>query len=230
MVSMKRNATFAPFLAAYPPSPGLTRPVDGVSLAEAIEERFGIAVPEALQLFWLRVGAGVFGDGELYLFGEAGCNLPGPEVIAWNEALWWRSVYVSPKDGGPFFFGQTAFGDQLGFRWHGKVALPELFLPDTMEVFLLGRDIDELLTELLVARGALCDAERLARATRQCGPIPAGHHFVPDVSPLEGGKDDSFHVVSAEGHVRKVVSEWQMAQARTRWAGSVRAKAAAKRG
>jgi hypothetical protein len=227
---MKRDASYRSFLAAYPPAPGLTRQVDGVSLAEAIEEKFGVAVPEALQLFWLRVGAGVFGDGELYIFGDTACGLPGPEVLAWNAAEWWRSVYAAPNNGGPFFFGQTAFGDQLGFRWHGKVALPELFIPDTMEVFLLGRDIDELLGELLVARGALCDAERLARASAQCGPIPPGHHYVPDVSPLRGGGDDSFHVVTAEGHVQKAIADWQLVEARTRSAGALGVRVGANKG
>jgi hypothetical protein len=170
-------------------------------------------VPAALQLFWLRVGAGVFGGGEIYIFGDAACGLPGPEVISWNSAPWWRSVYSTPKDGGPFFFGQTAFGDQLGFRWQGTIALPELFMVDTMEVFLLGRDVDELLGELLVAPGVLCDSERLARLSRQCGPLPPGQHYVPDISPLRGGADDSFHITSAEAHVKKAITEWEVVQA-----------------
>ena len=224
---MRRNASFRSFLDAYPPAPGQTRPVDGVSLAEAIEERFGVTVPAALQLFWLRVGAGVFGGGEIYIFGDAGSTLPGPEVLAWNGAQWWRSVYAHPKDGGPFFFGQTPFGDQLGFRWQGNVALPELFMPDTMEVFLLGRDLDELLGELLVAPGALCDSQRLARATAQCGPLPPGGHYAPDVSPLRGGMDESFHVDTAEAHVRKAITEWETTRARHRSAGAVGARAGA---
>jgi hypothetical protein len=219
-VRMKPDASYKAFLAAYPPTPGLTRAVDGVSLAEAIEEQFGIAVPAALQLFWLRVGAGVFGGGEIYIYGDAGSGLPGPEVLAWNAAPSWRSVYPPPKDGGPFFFGQTPFGDQLGFRWQSGVALPELFMPDTMEVFLLGRDIDELLGELLVAPGALCDAERLAKAVRQCGAIQPDQHYAPDVSPLRGGTDDSFHVISAEAHMSSAISGWEAIQARTRSAGA----------
>jgi hypothetical protein len=218
---MKRDASYKSFLAAYPPTPGQARPVDGVSLAEAIEERFGVAVPAALQLFWLRVGAGVFGGGEIYIFGDAGSELAGPEVLAWNAASWWRSVYAPPKDGGPFFFGQTPFGDQLGFRWQGTVALPELFMPDTMEVFLLGRDLDELLGELLIAPGALCDSERLARAIEQCGPLPPGQHYTPDVSPLRGGTDESFHVETAVAHVSRAIDEWEVVQARTRSVGSV---------
>ncbi|MGD0018655.1 MAG: SMI1/KNR4 family protein [Candidatus Limnocylindrales bacterium] len=227
---MKRDASFRSFLAAYPPIPGQTHPVDGVSLAEAIEERFGISVPAALQLFWLRVGAGSFGGGEIYIFGDAGSGLPGPEVLEWNAAPWWRSVYSPPKQGGPFFFGQTPFGDQLGFRWQGTVALPELFMPDTMEVFLLGRDLDELLGELLVAPGALCDSERLARAAKQCGPIPPGQHYAPDVSPLRGGTDESFHVATAEAHMTTAISGWEAIQARTRTAGTISVRVGSKQG
>jgi hypothetical protein len=213
---MKRDASFRRFLDAYPPIPGQTRPVDGVSLAEAVEERLGISVPGALQLFWLRVGAGAFGGGEIYIFGDAGSGLPGPEVLEWNAAPWWRSVYPAPKESGPFFFGQTPFGDQLGFRWQGSVALPELFMPDTMEVFLLGRDIDELLGELLVAPGALCDSERFGRAAKQCGPLPPGQHYAPDISPLRGGTDESFHISTPEAHLTTAISGWEAVQARNR--------------
>ena len=226
---MKRDASFKSFLAAYPPTPGQSRPVDGVTLAEAIEERFGVSVPAALQLFWLRVGAGVFGGGEIYIFGDAGAGLSGPEVLEWNAGPWWRAVYAQPKDGGPFFFGQTPFGDQLGFRWQGTVALPELFMPDTMEVFLLGNDLDELLGELLVAPGALCDSERLARATKQCGPLPPGHHYAPNVSPLRGAAEESFHIEDAAAHVRRAVEEWEVVQARNRAAGTLGARAASKK-
>lgn len=227
---MKREPGFKPFLAAYPPVPGQTRKLDGVSLAEAVEEHFHVAVPDVLQLFWLQVGAGSFGDGELYFFGDAASELAGPEVIAWNSAEWWRRVYPTPEKGAPFFFAQTAFGAQLGYRWQAKVAVPELLIPDTMEVFVLGRDVDELLGELLVARGALCDAERLARAYQHCGVLPVGHHYVPDVSPLRGGNDDLFHVATAEGHVEAAITDWEMVQARTRSAGAIGTRVNARQG
>jgi hypothetical protein len=209
---MKRDSGFKSFLGAYPPVPGETRPVDGVSLAETIEERFGIAVPDVLQLFWLRVGAGVFGRGELYIFGGAASGLAGPEAVEWNAAPWWRSINPAPADGGPFFFAQTPFGDQLGFRWHEGVALPELLTPDTMEVFVLGRDVEELLHELLDTPGALCDQERLYRARQQCPVVPPGHHLVPDESPLLGGKDDSFHVEPPEAHIERAIAAWKKSQ------------------
>jgi hypothetical protein len=209
---MKRDASFRSFLAAYPPASGLTRQVDGVSLAEAIEDCFGIDVPGTLQFFWLRVGAGVFGNGELYVFGDAAASLPGPEVISWNSSAPWRPLCPAPDKGGPFYFAQTPFGDQLGFRWQNGVALPELFLPDTVESFVLAADLDELLCELLVTPGALCESEKLARATAQLGPIPPGKHFVPDVSPIRGGKDGPFHIETAQVHLAGAISRWQATQ------------------
>jgi len=103
-------------------------------------------------------------------------------------------------------------------------------MPDTMEVFLLGRDLDELLGELLVAPGALCDSQRLDRATAQCGPLPPGGHYAPDVSPLLGGMDESFHVDTAEAHVRKAITEWETTRARHRSTGAVGARAGAREG
>jgi hypothetical protein len=209
---MTRDSSFKSFLASYPPVPGETRAMDGVSLAESVEERFGIAVPAALQLFWLRVGAGSFGHGELYVFGDEASGLPAPEIVEWNASPWWRSLYPEPRNGGPLFFAQTPFGDQLGFRWEQGIALPELFSPDSMEVFVLGRDVEELLTELLVTPGALCDPERLYRARQQCPFVPQGNHLVPDESPLLGGKDDSFHVENPEGHLEGAIATWNKAQ------------------
>jgi hypothetical protein len=210
---MKADASFKTFLAAYPPVADQTRQIDGVSLAELIEERFEIPVPPTLQLFWLKVGAGTFGHGELYIFGDEESGLPGPQVLAWNAEPFWRSIHAEPRRGGPFFFGQTPFGDQLGFRWENDVALPELFMPDTMEVFVLGKDIDELLHEGLSAPGALCDLERLYRATQQCGTVPPGQHLVPYAAEFTGGTDDSFHVEPPAAHLDRAIAGWKKAQA-----------------
>jgi hypothetical protein len=204
---MSRDLTFRSFLDAYPPTKGLTRPLDGVSVAEAVEERFGIDVPGALQFFWLRVGAGMFGDGELYIFGDESAWLPEPQLIQWNALAPWRPVYPEPRKGGPFYFAQTAFGDQLGFRWENKVALPELFMPETVESFVLAADLEELLCELLVTPGALCEAERLTAARTQLGPIPPGKHFVP--VPSSNGSAPSYRVEPAEVHLAGAIERWR---------------------
>ena len=227
---MKRTSGFKSFLAAYPPVPGQTRKLDGVSLAEAVENEFHIAVPDAVQMFWLQVGAGSFGEGELFFFGDSSAQLPAPEIISWNSASWWRRVYPPPDNGGPFFIGQTPFGAQLGFRWQSKVAVPELFVPDTMEIFKLADDVDQLLSELLVARGALCDAERLARAFQHCGPLPPGHHYAPEISPLRGGKDDAFKVMDAAGHVQAAIVDWELVRAASRSTGAIGTRISARNG
>lgn len=205
---MKRDHSFRSFLAAYPPVEGMTRQLDGVSLAEAIEERFSVDVPGALQFFWLRVGAGAFGDGELYIFGDEAAGLPEPRLLEWNAAALWRPVYPEPKKGGPFYFAQTPFGDQLGFRWENGIALPELFLPDTVESFVLAADLDELLCDLLVTPGALCDSDKLARVRAQLGPIQAGRHYVVDTSP-NGKPTGGYHLESADAHLAWAISKWR---------------------
>jgi hypothetical protein len=204
---MKRDLTFRSFLDAYPPVKGLTRPLDGVSVAEKVEEMFGIDVPGALQFFWLRVGAGMFGDGELYVFGDESSLIPEPELLQWNTLAPWRPIYPEPRKGGPFYFAQTAFGDQLGFRWENKVALPELFLPETLESFVLAADLEELLCDLLVTPGALCESDRLVRARGDAGPISPGRHYVPD--RVNGKPSGRFHVEGAEAHMSAAVARWR---------------------
>jgi hypothetical protein len=206
--SMKRDLTFRSFLAAYPPVAGMTRQLDGVSLAEAIEERFGIDVPGALQFFWLRVGAGAFGDNELYIFGDDTAGLPGPTILEWNSVAPWRPLYPEPSDGGPFYFAQTPFGDQLGFRWQKNVAVPELFVPESVESFVLAADLDELLCDLLVTPGALCESDGLAQARGQLGSIPPDQHYVADPSP-NGKPAGTFHVEPAEAHLTGAISRWR---------------------
>ncbi len=202
---MNHDLTFRSFLAAYPPVAGVTRRLDGVSLAEEIEDRFGVSVPGALQFFWLRVGAGSFGEGELYVFGDSQSNLPAPDLIGWNESAPWRPIYAEPRAGGPFYFAQTPFGDQLGFRWEKGAALPELFQPETLESFVLAADLDELLCDLLVTPGALVDTDKLLRAHSQLGPIPPGKHYVADPT-LNGHAPDTFHIETAEAHLLAAVS------------------------
>jgi hypothetical protein len=204
---MTRDLTFRSFLEAYPPVKGLTRPLDGVSVAEKVEEKFGIDVPGALQFFWLRVGAGLFGDGEIYVFGDESTLMPDPELMRWNALAPWRSLYPEPREGGPFYFAQTAFGDQLGFRWENKVALPELFLPETLESFVLAADLEELLCDLLVTPGALCESDRLVRARGDAGPISPGRHYVPDL--VNGKPSGRFHIESAEAHVSAAIARWR---------------------
>jgi hypothetical protein len=203
------DRTYAAFLAAYPARPGIARKLNGDALGNDVERHFGMVVPEALRSFWTQVGAGVFGRGMLYVFGDASSGLPGPELLDWNAREWWRHVYPPPAEGGPFFFGQTHFGDQLGFRWDHGDALPVLFAPDTVESFRLAENLDELFGEVLTTPAVLDDPDRLALVQRTHGEVPPGKHFVPDLSPLLGGMGESFHVESAAVHLMTAIAEWE---------------------
>jgi len=108
---MKRDASFRSF---SPPThrhrsfaPGGRRVAGRVDRGAVRNRRAG-----ALQLFWLRVGAGAFGGGEIYVFGDAGSALSGPEVLEWNAAPWCGRSTRCPR-GRSVLLRQTAFGDQL---------------------------------------------------------------------------------------------------------------------
>jgi hypothetical protein len=198
---------FRAFLMANPPSLELTRPIDGARLARQAQEQFRTPIPDELAAFWSIAGSGVFGSGELYVFGEAESDLPGPEFLSWNARPEWRRIYPPPAFGGPLFFAQTSFGNQLGFRWEDGVAVPILFLTDTVETFRVAADMMEMFAEVL-GSSELDDPEKSARARAQLGLVPPGEHYVPDLSPLLGGTGESFHVEGAAVHLAAAIAQW----------------------
>jgi hypothetical protein len=208
------HASFRAFLEANPPSPGLTRPLDGARLARLAQDEFRVSIPHELVAFWSAVGAGVFGNGELYVFGDAQSGLPGPELLEWNGCVEWRRAFPAPVFGGPIFFAQTAFGNQLGFRWEGGAAIPVLFVLDTAEMFRVATDLNEMFAELL-SSSELEDPEKSARARAQLGPLPPGEHYAPDLSPLLGGSGESFHVESAVIHLVSAVAQLDASRKRS---------------
>jgi hypothetical protein len=207
------EAPFGAFLRANPPSPDLTRPLDGASLARQAQGEFRVPIPGELVAFWNTVGAGVFGNGELYVFGDAKSGLPGPELLEWNGCVEWRRAFPLPVFGGPVFFAQTAFGNQLGFRWEDGAAVPVLFALDTLEMFRVATDLAEMFADLL-SSSELEDPEKSVRARAQLGPVPPGQHYVPDLSPLRGGTGESFHVESAVSHLLSAVADWEASRKR----------------
>jgi len=157
------------------------------SLAESIEERFGIAVARSAAAVLASRRRGRLRRRRDLRLRRRRLRIVRPEVLEWNAAPWWRSVYPMPR--GRFRSSSGRLPSATSWDSDGRAAwaLPELFMADTMEVFPARSGPRELLGELLVARGALCDSERLARAAKQCGPLPPGQHYAPDVSPLARG-------------------------------------------
>lgn len=175
---------FAAFCSAFPPAnagdEGRTSQLSGEVASE-----LGVSIPPILEAFWREVGCGYFGRNSILFFGSRSHGTRS--LVAWNLETFWRRVFPSARLGGPVFFGETAFGEQLGFRWEGPRAVPILFLVDTFESFVLAADVEALFVDVLTEPGALFDVDLLTTVEARLGPLPPGFHYAPVVSPLVGG-------------------------------------------
>lgn len=179
---------FEDFLKAFPQESKLS--VDCDSFSSKVENELGCIIPGEIKDFWKEVGCGYFGDRVLYFF----CEQDGAardSLLTWNQKDFWRSIYPSPADGGPVFFAETCFGDQLGFRWEktGEVVYI-LFSIDTFDAFSVTRGSGNLFSRILTDRYALLDESRYDAVRAMLGPLETGMHYAPIINPMIGGSAD----------------------------------------
>ncbi len=200
---------FDRFLAAFPPL--RQRTVDADALAADVRAAFGIDAPPDLVAFWREVGCGSFADGELYFFGRD-ADATRESLADWNRQAFWRDVLTAPRSGGPVFFAETCFGDQLGFRYRPDGAcVPVLFALATVELYLMAPEFGRLFPEVLTERDAVTDPEHLAAAKQGAGLLPLGQWYSPIVSPLVGGsaKPHNFMAMTPKAFAVATIAEWQ---------------------
>jgi hypothetical protein len=132
-------------------------------------------------------------------------------LIKWNQADFWPDLLDAPGDGGPVFFAETCFGDQLGFRVEKGEDDAVHFAVDTIELFVVADRFSDLFTTVLSEPHALVDARRLERLRSKLSPVPDGMHYSPIVSPLVGGSDktSNFHFESPNVHLRSSLAVYQ---------------------
>ena len=200
---------FAQFKASFPSALATWKPVDSDRLTALIEKEFSINVPEGIAEFWGKVGAGYWGRNELCLFGDEGLAGGRDSLIAWNRKDWWRKIYPPPEDGGPVFFGDTCFGDQLGFRWEGNVCLPIIFCVDTFDSYVIGESVCDALENTLGDRNFI-DQKQLRAVEGKLGRLKSGMHFAPIVSPLVGGSNaaSNYDMLIAHVHVELSIATY----------------------
>lgn len=196
------------FLRAFPRDDRNWQPIDAAYLEAQVQDAFAVTVPSALVEFWERVGAGYFADRELYVFGDGKVPMDRDCLVEWNRKDFWLEIYPRPSQGGPVFFAETCFGDQIGFRWEGEQCPAVLFVPETFEAFVLADSPRSLFASVLDERYACTDPDRLRRVAARLGPLPEGMHYVPNVSPLVGGSDDAdnFTVETPNVHMRTALA------------------------
>src|SRR5262245_26802898 len=197
---------FEAFLRAFPAGSDDIAFVDGEAFAEEVRDGLGSGVPLALRALWSEIGCGYFGEGSPNLFGPR--TATNRRLVEWNRESFWREVFPSPGDGGPVFFGETAFGDQIGYRELDGGFCAILFAVDTFESFVLAEHFDDLFEHVLNARDSVTDLDRLLRVQELLGALPRDRHFAPIVSPLVGGSDDAtnFMVENPVVHLRTAIA------------------------
>jgi hypothetical protein len=202
---------FAAFLKVCPPMPGNVWKTNAEKFELDIQRSFGVAVPTTLMAFWREVGFGFFGEGQLFFFGSPEPACPRESLLDWNKRSFWSDVFPRPSAGGPVFFGETCFGEQIAFRWKGDQCQVLLFIVDTFETFRMADDITLLFSDVFVDPDAIIDHERLAGVAKRLGKLPLGSHFAPILSPQMGGTGDpsNFSVQTPNVHFETEVATYR---------------------
>jgi hypothetical protein len=205
------TGSFSRFLAANPPE--RAQPVTDPSLVTTIEDEFGITIPGALDALWSIVGTGYLGERRLFVYPVthvSGRGEPGRDIVSWNRDPGWRLLYPEPAKGGPLFFAETCFGDQIGYRSEEDRTIPILLVLDTCESFVIGDDLEDLFTTVLTDPFGIIDPARWTGVRSALGPLENSTHYAPIVSPLVGGSDsiDNFQLIDAVVHMRTAIAEF----------------------
>lgn len=204
-------ARFRRLLDKYKTNPNEHRPVNGDELAIAIQSRFGIAVPTVLVDFWTECGVGYFGEHDLYFFGNPPEDMPRDSIIEWNSKDFWSQLFPPPAEGGPFFFGETCFGRQIGFVLEDQRYKGYLFDVDTMKSYHIADPLDLVFTDVLPAKFPIFNKELYAHFISEGHPVESGMHYAPIVSLLVGGAFEpaNYHQEAPNVHLRTTIATWE---------------------
>jgi hypothetical protein len=200
---------FPEFLCAFPDVDGGLQ-INGAELASRVQQEFRIVIPEVLVAFWSQVGAGYFADGEIYFFGDA--SKDGRDcLITWNKMDFWSTIFPPPREGGPFFFAETCFGAQLGFRSDCGKAVGCLFEVDMLETLRVSDDLESMFKTTLADRHVFCDSGLLNSVKKLLGSSRGGMHYAPIMSPQVGGRPvpENYHFETPNVHLRTSIATWK---------------------
>ena len=199
---------FKDFLEKNIPTEAMSLDVD--LLSSEIQKQFCVAVPEVVRNLWTICGSGYFGDRSLFVFGERAWYRD--DICSWNKMPFFTEAFPSSLKSRPFFFCETCFGGQIGFRRDGNKTIFELFIIDTYEMFVVADSDEKLVTELSVPHPFI-DRERFLAVRTALGQLGDGMHYAPVLSPLMGGdgRVSNFASMPANIHMKMAYSAAQTA-------------------
>ncbi|WP_215406156.1 SMI1/KNR4 family protein [Janthinobacterium sp. JC611] len=206
--------SFLKFKNAFPKNEQRKFTVDTSVFSLFSRNVLGVDFPADLVSFFDEMGGGYFGENDLYFFCDGKEKMPRDSFQEWNEKDFWRDIFPSAADGGPVFFAETSFGDQIGYRMVDGDCIYILFLIDTFESFVIAENGSELFERVLTERFALVDERRLIGVEKNYGRLKEGMHFAPIVSPMLGGKGnvENFCLETPNVHFRTAIATFKSIQ------------------
>ncbi len=112
-------------------------------------------------------------NGLLQLFGAC-TSPPNHSILTWNDPTGWRGAWGITLEG-ITFFGQSAFGDQFGYRQGKIVRLKAL----EGVIAVTHSTLDEWLQSALLDPETTLSQRAFDACVRDHGALPHGGHFAP---------------------------------------------------
>ncbi|MNM39929.1 hypothetical protein D3C81_507190 [compost metagenome] len=206
--------SFLKFKNAFPRSEREKIAVDSSIISLFSRDILGVDLPADIASFFDELGGGYFGGNDLYFFCDGKEEMSRDSFQEWNGKDFWRDIFPPSADGGPVFFAETSFGDQIGYRLVDGEYIYIIFLIDAFESFVIAKNGSELFENVLTERFALVDERRLIGMEKNYGRLKEGMHFAPIVSPLLGGKGnvENFCMETPNVHFRTAIATFKSIQ------------------
>ena len=151
-------------------------------------------------------------QGSLHLFGARPAP-PNQSLDLWNHPTGWRQSFGIVVEN-VWFFAESAFGDQFGYR-DGKVV--RLRLLDA-RVEPMASDLDEWLQCVFLEPQRWLALDLFEACLRDHGPLPHGGHFGPAPTHVPGAplRAETMEVLPARDNLELRAASWSFSTVATR--------------
>lgn len=151
-------------------------------------------------------------DGALHLFG-ARPEPPNQSLDLWNHPAGWRQAFGIVVEN-TWFFAESAFGDQFGYR-DGKVVRLRLL---EARVEPMAADLDEWIQCVFLEPQRWLATDLFEACVRRHGPLPHGGHFGPSPTHVPGTplRPEALEVLPARDNLELRAASWSFSTVPTR--------------
>lgn len=178
-----------------------------VDFAKA-EIEFDILLPAELKNLLSELGAGYSKNQELLIFGGQDSSRP---LIEWNREIIKIGIFPPPIEGGPVFIAENCIGVQYGFRIENSGMIFIMFDPNAFESYVIANTSNEFINEIISDDELVTLNHGIYSILKEKGPLKAGYHLAPFISPMLGGSLDpnNWSIAPARAHIFTSFEEYK---------------------